>query len=412
MTTLEPARRAADGLAAARPADAVTRHYRREVRSMARIARGMGATNWLVRTAATDYFLKQYPPDADVAGEAAALKLSREARAAGVPAPMVILSAAGELLWTNGDLALALFEYFPDTTSGVALSRPEMAQAGHTLGRLHACLRGRPGLGDTAAAWLALDARRKQAAFERYFPAIGQREEQDEFDRRTAPLLHRRLELLPRSASLLGSLPPLARQVVHGDYSLWNVLFRKGELIAVVDFRPPELFLPAFEIGRAALAPEMVTAGPEWLDEALAFVAACCRANPDIGRSDVRFAPHVWAIQLVRSEYGVRQHYFGPSTGRPVSTGSGSNGARLPTGSSIASTSCRSSSIRSGSAVGMTPGPPCLRRTKSKRRRQGRRGGATDADLRRRPETGDAQSADATRVGTSRERRGSVTRRW
>ena len=99
--------------------------------------------------------------------------------------------------------------------------------------------------------------------------------------------------------------------MVHGDYSVQNILFREGELIAVVDFRPPERFLPAFEIGRAALAPETVTAGPGWWDEALAFVEAYCQANPDIARSDVEFAPHVWAIQLVRSEYGVRQHYFG-----------------------------------------------------------------------------------------------------
>ena len=312
MTAAAPALRATGGSAAARLADAVTRHYHREVPSIARIARGMGTTNWRVRTSAADCFLKQYPPDADVAGEAAALSLSQEARAAGVPAPRVIPSVAGELLWSRGDLAFALFEYVPDTTSGVALSRPEMVQAGRTLGRLHACLRGRPGLRDTAAEWLALDARRKQAAFERYLSIVERREHQDEFDRRTAPRLRRRLELLPRAASLLASLPPLARQVVHGDYSLWNILFRGGDLVAVVDFGPPERFLPAFEIGRAALAPETVTAGPGWLDRALAFVGAYCQANPDVGRSDVGFAPHVWAIQLVRSEYGVRQHYLFP----------------------------------------------------------------------------------------------------
>ena len=297
---------------ARRLADAVAKHFHREVRSIARIAKGMGTANWLVRTSAGDYFLKQYRSSADIAGEAAALELSQAARAAGVPAPLVIPCVTGELLWRRGDLALALFEYFPDATSGVALSCAEMAQAGQTLGRLHTCLRGRSGLRDTAGEWLALDVHRKRAAFERYLSTIERREEQDAFDRRTAPLLHRRLELLPRAAALLGELPPLARQVVHGDYSLCNVLFRNGELAAVVDFRPPERFLPAFEIGRAALPPETMTAGPGWLDKALAFVEAYCRANPDIGRSDVRLAPHVWAVQLVRSEYGVRQHYFAP----------------------------------------------------------------------------------------------------
>ena len=54
-----------------------------------------------------------------------------------------------------------------------------------------------------------------------------------------------------------------------------------------------------------------MTAGP-WLDKALAFVEEYCRANPDIALSDIRFAPQVWAIQLVRSECGVRQYYFRP----------------------------------------------------------------------------------------------------
>ena len=297
---------------ARRLAEALKRRYRCEVRSISRIAKGMGTTNWLVRTSGADYFLKQYPPGADVAGEAAALKLSQEARAAGLPVPLVIPSAAGESLWSEGDLTLALFEHFPDTTSGTALSRSEMAQAGHTLARLHTWLRDRPARRDTAGEWLVLEAGRKRAAFERYLEAIDKREEQDEFDRRTVPLLRRRLDLLPRAASLVASLPSLARQVLHGDYSLWNILFRGGRIVAVVDFRPPERFLPAFEIGRAALAPETVTTGPGWHGKALAFVEAYCRVNRDIGRADVEFAPHVWAIQLVRSEYGVRQHYFGP----------------------------------------------------------------------------------------------------
>jgi homoserine kinase type II len=81
--------------------------------------------------------------------------------------------------------------------------------------------------------------------------------------------------------------------------------------VAVVDFRPPERFLPAFEIGRAALNPETMTAGP-WLDRAVAFVEEYCAANTAIAADDIRFAPHVWASQLVRSEYGVRQHYVSP----------------------------------------------------------------------------------------------------
>ena len=291
---------------------AVTRHYGREVRSVTRIARGFGTANWRVRGAAAEYFLKQYPLGADAAAEAAALELSRTVRAAGLPVPQVIPTVAGELLCRDGHLTLALFDDCPGAAPGVPLSRRGMVQAGRTLGRLHRCLRDRPGRCDTSAVWLALDPGRKRANFERCLEVIERKRTKDDFDRRTAPLLRRRLELLPRAAALLASLPPLASQVVHGDYNIQNLLFRDGELVAVVDFGPPDLFLPAFEIGRAALDPETVAKDPEWMAGAFAFAEACCRANPGIGRADLRFAPQVWAIQLLRSEYGVREHYFGP----------------------------------------------------------------------------------------------------
>ena len=64
-----------------RLADALARHYRCEAHSIARVAKGMGTTNWLMRTSGADYCLKQYPPSADIAGEAAALELYQEVRA-------------------------------------------------------------------------------------------------------------------------------------------------------------------------------------------------------------------------------------------------------------------------------------------------------------------------------------------
>ena len=97
-----------------------------------------------------------------------------------------------------------------------------------------------------------------------------------------------------------------------GDYSSPTILLRNGALVAVVDSCRPELFLPALEISRPALRPEVQIAGPKWPEKALASIGEYCHANSDIGRSNVRSAPHVWAIQLIRSEHGLRQHYFGP----------------------------------------------------------------------------------------------------
>jgi homoserine kinase type II len=295
-----------------RLADALRRDFGQDALSIVRFAKGMGTVNWRVQTPAGELFLKQYPAHADLAAEAAALELSQSALAAGIPAPLVLPARDGRLLWSEGDLAFALFEYVPDTTSGIALNREQMAQSGRVLGRLHRLLRPMPTTyPDITDEWLAVDETSKREKLQELLLLIERREVQDDFDRRTVALLHRRIELLPRVIALLGSLPPLTRQVLHGDYSVWNVLFRGNEVAAVVDFRPPERFLPAFEIGRAALNPETLAAGP-WLDKAVAFVEAYCAADPEVAAGDVRYAPHVWAGQLVRSEYGVRQHYLAP----------------------------------------------------------------------------------------------------
>lgn len=293
-------------------ADAIERQYGLEVLSANRLPLGMGTINWHLRTTSGELFLKQYPPGVDVAAETAALELSRLALAGGIPGARVRPARDGRALWTDGELAVALFDWVPDATSGRALTSEQMARMGGTLGRLHRLLRPVAAtFGDAADRWLAIDVAAKRARLERYLDTIARRGEPDAFDRRTSALLHRRIELLPRIAGLLASLPPLSRQVLHGDFSVWNVLFRGSELVAVVDFRPPERFLTAFEIGRAALNPETLTAGA-WSQPAEAFVAAYCAAHPEIPLDDVRHAPHVWAAQLVRSEYGVREHYDAP----------------------------------------------------------------------------------------------------
>ena len=61
MIVRDPAATSTDGAAARRLAEVVGNRYGREVRSVERIARGMGTTNWLVRTPGAVYFLKQYP---------------------------------------------------------------------------------------------------------------------------------------------------------------------------------------------------------------------------------------------------------------------------------------------------------------------------------------------------------------
>lgn len=193
--------RSDDSVTVGQLVDAVAGQFGTKAHSVSRIARGTGTGNWLVRTAGPDYFLKQFPKSANPTAEAAALMLSQAARTAGVPVPLVIPSVDGKLLWSNGELTLAVFEYIPGTTSGLPLSRSQMARAAQSLGQIHACFRRQPGLRDIAAKWLAFSAQRKRAVFRRYLATTERRGYQDGFDRHVATLLHRRLDLLPKAAT-------------------------------------------------------------------------------------------------------------------------------------------------------------------------------------------------------------------
>jgi homoserine kinase type II len=280
-------------------------HYGLEVLGVERILKGLGTRNWLVATDAGRFFLKEYP---SIASEEEGLCLGEHARRHGVPVPAVRPTLTGRLICEN---AFALFDYVADATSGGPLSVDQMAQAGRVLGTIHGLFRRYPPHGEAQTPrWLAFDAAKKGQEIDHYLQQIDAKPEPDAFDLRTRPLLLRRKELLPEATRILERLPPLTSQVIHDDYSSPNLLFRGPELIAVVDFRPPCPFLVAYEHGRIALAVANLGAA-DWLARAVALIEAYCSVH-DAALDDVRYAPHVWLVQLIRSLYGVNQHYTQP----------------------------------------------------------------------------------------------------
>ncbi|MEU8249742.1 phosphotransferase [Nonomuraea sp. NPDC048916] len=116
------------------------------------------------------------------------------------------------------------------------------------------------------------------------------------------------LHLIP---GLLADLPDkLTVQVVHGDYSPVNLLWSGDRLTAVLDFRPPDPFLPAYDLGRKAFYPNTVTGGGDWMADAGTFITAYQDANPGVPAVDVRACGRVALLQLLKSVYGVKEHYF------------------------------------------------------------------------------------------------------
>ena len=110
---------------------------------------------------------------------------------------------------------------------------------------------------------------------------------------------------------LLQELPTLTSQVIHGDYSLVNLMFDSGRLTAVLDFRPPDPFFIAYELGRIAFQPNTVVNNPDWVEAARVLVRAYIDQNPDVAATDVRACGRVALLQLLRSLYGIKQHYMG-----------------------------------------------------------------------------------------------------
>ena len=291
--------------------DGIARHYSLRPLSMTRVYEGCGTRNWSLRAAEGRLFVKEYPGQTNVNEERQALELFIYARNRGIPTPRVIATLSDDLICASGDAMFALFEWTKGCTAKRSLSPEQMAQAGQVLGEMHrhfSTLESR--LPSETSRWLEFDAADKLSEVERYVEIIRRKPERDDFDRKTLPLLIERKRLVREVPKILQALPNLTTQVIHNDYGLPNLMFRDGRVSAVVDFQPPRPFLIAYEVGRIAFGPENFTSSG-WMEKASVLIREYCKAHR-VAVHDIGFAPHVWLVQLIRSTYGVKQHYTRP----------------------------------------------------------------------------------------------------
>ena len=289
----------------------VETHYKMEVDSLARIYKGMGTRNWLLRTTEGRFFVKEYHTTSDLHAERQALGLTEYAYKCGIPTPKIIRTGSSDLMCVDDGTAFTLFQYVPGTTSHGCLSINQMAEAGRTLGDIHRHFkRVKTERASTVAEWLNFDENRKSQEIKAYLKIIAHKEKPDDFDEKTYELLLKRKELLKEVSKILNRVSDLTAQVIHNDYSGLNLMFSGDKLNAVIDFNPPTPFLISYEIGRIALSPENLCL-PDWREKAVVLIKEYCGANK-VALKDVFFAPHMWLVQLIRSTYGVKQHYTNP----------------------------------------------------------------------------------------------------
>jgi hypothetical protein len=91
-----------------------------------------------------------------------------------------------------------------------------------------------------------------------------------------------------------------------------NILFDADDLTAVTDFRPPDPFLIAYELGRMAFYPTTVAWDENWPKAAATLIRSYLQTNPRVPALDIRACVRVALLQLLGSLYGVPQHYLNP----------------------------------------------------------------------------------------------------
>ena len=293
-------------------ADLLAERYGLTAHQVVQLPIGQTTVNYRVGCTGRDVFVKCYHSGADLTAEAAAVDMSQAAGRHGVPVPAVLLSRSGAII----EDGVSVWEWMP---GGVVLDRLTIRQyesMGDALGSIHAAFAGLPGGNGPAQRveyWKDTShladrlARLRALVAERIDTGKG-----DSFDQRAAQTLAEREKMLEYMPELLAGLPELGVQLLQGDYAPPNVLFDDDQLTAVLDFRPPEPFLIAYELGRAAFGPDHIVTDPQWLTGTRTLIASYLATNPAIRPEDLRACGRVALFQLVRSLYGVKEHYLKP----------------------------------------------------------------------------------------------------
>jgi Ser/Thr protein kinase RdoA (MazF antagonist) len=283
---------------------------------LSRLPIGQGTVNYRVSCSDRDVFVKCYPLDADLPAEREAIGLSELAGRTGVPVAAVVPTGAGEPIGTRGRLAISVWEWVQGRTMTNGLTTAQHHAAGAALGRIHTAFAALPassGAAPQVASWRTVDVTGLSATIDRLLAIIAERTAHgamDEFDTTAQQTLAERRTMLEHIPVLMAELPELTAQVLHGDYSPVNILFDGDDLTAVIDFRPPDPFLIAYDLGRMAFYPNNVTRDTNWPKAAATLICGYLQTNPTVSAIDIRAC--VALLQLLGSLYGVKQHYLKP----------------------------------------------------------------------------------------------------
>jgi homoserine kinase type II len=299
-------------IAATAVATTIRKRFRLEPLEVERLYEGFDTRNWVISTSAgTRWFVKQYPSSSKREDQLEALCVSVGMHEAGIPTPRVLRTYDGQLVGEHDGTAVAVFEFIEDARPSRSMNLAQMHAAGALLGRIHTELRRWPTLRPSETErWLEFDIDKKRRELGSYLEIIAEKVNPDAFDIASRPLILERLRVVGEMDALRGRLAGLTSQPLHHDYGRPNILFSSDDLRAVLDFCAPAPFLISYELGRIAFQPENFRSA-DWLGRAMSLIRGYI-STCDIDRRDFLFSPDAWLLQLLRSTYGLKQHYTRP----------------------------------------------------------------------------------------------------
>lgn len=282
--------------------------------SWTRVLAGEHSIAFRLDTQAEPLFVKIEPSDTGERVEEAAT-LVELAASHDVPTARPRAGADGRYSQRVGEVTITVSAWAEGTMLRAPVTRAQAIQTGTALGRLHrafAHLAPTPTLVTAAEEpWMAWDPQAIEARFQRTEALIRDHGTDPEgFDRVALDTLADRRSWIEAIGDALTRLPPLTRQVGHGDFAAPNLLFEDDRLTAVVDFGAAGPELLAYELGRIAYGPE-IALSPDADALSQAVLEAYSEAHRAAAEFDTAHAGVCAFIQLARSVYPLKDRYNG-----------------------------------------------------------------------------------------------------
>lgn len=289
----------------------ICEHYSLDVQRIRRIFAGLGSRNWVIDTPQACYFVKEFLSAEDALKGKRSIEVATHCIGCGIASPATLANRAGEHMTLLEDAGLALFMFIPSDGHIDTFSMELMAAAGLNLAEIHLALSRYPSPGDDETdEWLDTDVTEILETVDEILLEVDKLEQPEAFDETSRRLLQDRKIQLADYTTLVAPLRGLTRSAIHGDYGQKNLIVDCKKRLWVIDFGVADIFLPAYELGRAAFPPENFEHA-DWLERGLSMIESYASRGM-LTKNDLIYSARAWLVQLLQSVYGVKQHYLKP----------------------------------------------------------------------------------------------------